>query len=236
MWASREWDKAGLRDLKWTASEVTAKQTDPLTVQITVKLKGEGIAPFVVNHDAVYTIKGDGTITALNNVSSTNPQLVVGRMGVRLMLDKQLDHLAYFGRGPMENYADRKRGFDVGVYSSSVKDQQTPYEKPMDCGNHEDVRWAKLTSATGMGLHAISDANLMQITALPYTDEELDKPEYRIDLPQSSSTVLCISHQTLGVGSNGCGPRPLPQYIAYAAPTTFTYTLKLIPELLAKAK
>jgi beta-galactosidase len=236
MWASREWDKAGLRELKWTATEVVAKQTDPATVQITVKLKGEGIAPFVVNHDAVYTIKSDGTITANNNVTSTNPQLVVGRMGVRLMLDKQLDRLSYFGRGPMENYADRKRGFDVGVYSSSVKDQQTPYEKPMDCGNHEDVRWAKLTSATGLGLHAISDANLMQITALPYTDEELDKPEYRIDLPQSSATVLCISHQTLGVGSNGCGPRPLPQYIAYAAPTTFTYTLKLIPEFLAKAK
>ena len=236
MWASREWDKAGLRELKWTATEVSAKLTDPSTVQITVKLKGEGKAPFVVNHDAVYTIKSDGSITAENNVSSNNPQLVVGRMGVRLMLDKQLDRLSYFGRGPMENYADRKRGFDVGLYSSSVKDQQTVYEKPMDCGNHEDVRWAKLTSATGLGLHAISDANLMQITALPYTDEELDKPEYRIDLPQSSSTVLCISHQTLGVGSNGCGPRPLPQYIVYAAPTTFTYTLKLIPELLARAK
>lgn len=231
MWASREWDKAGLRELKWTASEVTAKQIDPSTVQITVKLKGEGKAPFVVNHNAIYTVKGDGTITADNNVSSSNPQLVVGRMGVRLMLNKQLDHLTYFGRGPMENYADRKRGFDVGLYSSSVKDQQTPYEKPMDCGNHEDVRWAKLTAANGIGLQANSDANLMQITALPYTDEELDKPEYKIDLPTSSATVLCISHQTLGVGSNGCGPRPLPQYTVYATPTTFTYTLKLIPAL-----
>jgi beta-galactosidase len=201
-----------------------------------VKLKGDGKASFVVNHDAVYTIKGDGTITADNNVSSSLPTLAVGRMGVRLLLDKKLDHLSYFGRGPMENYSDRKRGFDVGVYSSSVKDQQTPYEKPMDCGNHEDVRWAKLTSATGMGLHAISDKNLMQITALPYTDEQLDIPEYKIDLPVSTATVLCISHQTLGVGSNGCGPRPLPQYIVYAAPTTFTYTLKLIPELLSKSK
>ena len=236
MWAARDWDKNGLRDLKWTVLEVTAKPSYPSTVQIAVKLKGEGKSGFVVNHDAVYTIRGDGTITADNNISSNNPELVVARMGVRILLDKQLDRFSYFGRGPMENYADRKRGFDVGVYKSSVKDQQTPYEKPMDCGNHEDVRWAKVTMASGMGLHAISDKNLMQITALPYTDEELDKPEYKIDLPASSATVLCISHQTLGVGSSGCGPKPLPQYIVYAVPTTFTYTLKLIPELLPKAK
>ena len=236
MWASRDWDKNGLREIKWTALEVTAKQVDPSTVQISVKLKGDGKNDFVVNHDAVYTINGDGTITADNNISSSNPQLVVGRMGVRMLLDKQLDQFNYFGRGPMENYADRKRGFDVGLYKSSVKDQQTPYEKPMDCGNHEDVRWAKVTTASGMGLQVNSDKDLMQITALPYTDEELDKPEYKIDLPASSASVLCISHQTLGVGSNGCGPRPLEKYIVHAAPTTFTYTLKLLPALMAKAK
>ncbi len=74
-------------------------------------------------------------------------------MGVRLFLDKKFDQVAYFGRGPMENYADRKRGFDVGVYSRMVKDQLTPYEKPMECGNHEDVRWAKVTTAVGSGTH-----------------------------------------------------------------------------------
>jgi beta-galactosidase len=236
MWAARDWDKNGLRTIKWTVLDLTATQSDPSSVRIAVKLKGEGLAGFTVNHDAVYTIKGDGTITAENNVSSSNPKLAIGRMGVRLILNKQLDRLTYFGRGPMENYADRKRGFDVSVYSSSVKDQQTPYEKPMDCGNHEDVRWAKVTSASGMGIHAISDQNLMQITALPYTDEELSLPEYKIDLPTSSATVLCLSHQTLGVGSNGCGPRPLPQYTVYAAPATFSYTLKLLPALLANKK
>jgi beta-galactosidase len=236
MWAADDWTKNGLREIKWSVLDLTVKQADPSTVQIAVKLKGEGKNGFEVKHDAVYTIKGDGTITADNDISSNNPKLVVGRMGVRLLLDKQLDRFSYFGRGPMENYSDRKRGFDVGVYKSSVKDQQTPYEKPMDCGNHEDVRWAKVTSASGMGLHAISDKNLMQITALPYTDEELEIPEYKIDLPTSSATVLCISHLTLGVGSYGCGPKPLEQYITRATPTTFTYTLKLLPELMAKAK
>jgi len=63
---------------------------------------------------------------------------------------------------------------------------------------------------------------------LPYSDEEMEKVEYRIDMPQSIATVFCISHLTLGVGSAGCGPKPLPQYIVYAQPTSFTYTLKLL--------
>ena len=127
----------------------------------------------------------------------------------------------------MENYADRKQGSDVGHYASSVQQQMTPYEKPMDCGNHEDVRWAHLTSAKGAGLSVTSDTALMQVSALPYSDEEMEPVEYKIDLPKSKGTVLVISHQTLGVGSNGCGPRPLEAYRVYAKPTNFSYQIRL---------
>jgi beta-galactosidase len=228
MWADRSWVTSGLRELKWTTQSVNVEQKSPASVTITVKLTAEGKNNFTVSHDVVYTISGDGSIKAENSVNSSNPQQVVARMGVRLFLDKKLDQVSYFGRGPMENYADRKRGFDVGVYKSTVKEQMTPYEKPMDNGNHEDVRWAKVTTASGDGLMAQSDNTLMQVSMLPYSDEEMDKVEYRVDLPQSSATVFCISHLTLGVGTAGCGPRPLPQYIVYAAPTTFTYILKLL--------
>ena len=227
MWAYRDWTKNGLNDLKWSSTEVVVNQANPSTVQISAKLKGAGLNDFTVNHEVVYTITGDGKILASNKIDSSNPKLVVGRMGVRLKLNKLLDQITYFGRGPMENYSDRKRGFDVGIYNGSVAQQQTPYEKPMDCGNHEDVRWATLFQKGGGRLHVVSDKELMQITALPYTDEELEVPEYKIDLPQSSATVLCISHKTLGVGSAGCGPRPLDQYLVYAAPTSFEYTLDI---------
>ena len=152
----------------------------------------------------------------------------MARIGIRMFLDKQFDQASYFGRGPMENYADRKRGFDVGIYKSTAKEHMTPYEKPMDCGNHEDVRWAKVSTASGNGIMAQSDGTLLQVSMLPYSYEEMDKTEYRVDLPQSSATVFCISHLTLGVGTAGCGPRHLPQYIVYAVPTTFSYILKLL--------
>jgi beta-galactosidase len=227
MWADRSWVTSGLRDLKWTTQAVSTEQKTPSSVTITVRLLGEGTNNFTVNHDVVYTILGDGSIKSENSFSSNNPQQVLARIGVRMFLNKQYDQVSYFGRGPMENYADRKRAFDVGVYKSTVKEQMTPYEKPMENGNHEDVRWAKVSTAAGNGLMAQSEGTLMQVSMLPYSDEQMDKVEYRIDLPQSNSTVFCISHLTLGVGTAGCGPRPLPQYVVYAAPTTFTYTLRL---------
>ena len=54
----------------------------------------------------------------------------------------------------MKNYSDRKSGFEVGVYSSSVQEQMTPYAKPTECGNHEDVRWAAVTGKGVPGLLA----------------------------------------------------------------------------------
>ena len=126
----------------------------------------------------------------------------------------------------MENYGDRKSGSDIGIYQSSVKDQLTPYEKPMEGGNHEDIRWASLNSGTG-SLTVEKDANLLQVSALPFTDEEMENVEYRIDLPASHTTALIIAAHTLGVGSNGCGPRPLEKFVPRSISQKFSYILRV---------
>jgi beta-galactosidase len=140
-----------------------------------------------------------------------------------------MSSFSYFGRGPMENYADRKAGADVGLYASTVAQQLTPYEKPMECGNHEDIRWARLSSAAGAALTISQSNDALQVSALPYSDEEMERTEYKIDLPKSSASVLCISHRTLGVGSNSCGPRPLESCTIHSAPAKFSYELRLLP-------
>lgn len=228
MYADRAWTNAGIKELTWTVKEITSARTSPSDVTISVKLAGEGKNGFTVDHDVVYTISGNGVIKAENSVSSSNPTLVAGRIGVRMFLDRQYDQVEYFGRGPMENYSDRKRGFDVGIYKATVRELMTPYEKPMDAGNHEDVRWVKVMNTSGRGITAEYVSSLLQFTALPYSDEQMDKVEYRIDLPESNATVLCISHLTLGVGSGSCGPRPQPQYMVNLAPVTFSYSLNLM--------
>ncbi|WP_256003456.1 glycoside hydrolase family 2 TIM barrel-domain containing protein [Pedobacter deserti] len=227
MWAYPDWERNGLKNLSWVTNEVSSTQLASGTVEIKVSLTGTGKQNFTVQHKVTYTISGEGVIKSVNDVSFSDPKLILARIGVRMFLDKSLDRFDFFGRGPMENYADRKSGFDVGKYSSSVMQQLTPYEKPMECGNHEDVRWAKLTSHKGSGIAVKRVDSLMQVSALPYSDEELEPVEYKIDLPQSKGTVLCVSHKTLGVGSYGCGPRPLEPYLVYAKPTRFSYQIEL---------
>lgn len=228
MWAYRDWEIYGLKNISWITNEVKSKQISSDVIEITVSLTGTGKENFKVQHRAVYTIDGSGLINAANDVSFSDPKLVLGRIGVRMFLQKEMNQFDYLGRGPMENYADRKSGFDVGHYSGSVAQQLTPYEKPMECGNHEDVRWANLISEKGNGIKVKKTDTFIQVSALPYSDEEMDPVEYKIDLPKSKGTVLCVSHKTLGVGSNGCGPKPLEQFRVYAEPVSFNYQIELI--------
>jgi beta-galactosidase len=228
MWAYEGWKKNGLKTMKWTVNSVKLTQVSPEVAEIAVKLNGQGAQNFLVQHEVKYTINGKGLIKAVNSVNFSDSKLVLARIGVRMFLKKELNQFEFLGRGPMENYADRKSGFDVGRYRSSVEQQMTPYEKPMECGNHEDVRWASVTAGNKLGLTVRRSDSLLQVSALPYGDEEMDPVEYKIDLPKSKGTVLCISHQTLGVGSNGCGPRPLEPYRVYAKPCTFSYQIELL--------
>jgi beta-galactosidase len=227
IWAYRNWEEYGLNALVWTASDVNFTQVAENEVDVKATLTGTGKRNFVVHHQVVYAVHGNGLIDVTNKVDFSGQQIVLARLGVRLFLQKDLDQLEYLGRGPMENYADRKQGSDVGHYFSSVKAQMTPYEKPMECGNHEDVRWARLTKGGAAGVTVVADSSLLQMSALPYSDEEMEKVEYKIDLPPSKGTVLCISHKTLGVGSNGCGPRPIEPCLVYSKATVFTYQIRL---------
>ncbi|WP_343593587.1 glycoside hydrolase family 2 TIM barrel-domain containing protein [Flavobacterium sp.] len=227
MWAYRDWEKYGLKNISWVTNEVKSKKVSASVIEITASLTGTGKENFKVQHKVIYTIDGNGIINSTNEVSFSEPKLILARIGVRMFLNKNIDQFDYLGRGPMENYADRKSGFDVGHYASTVAKQLTPYEKPMECGNHEDVRWANLSAEKGAGITVKKVDDLMQVSALPYSDEEMDTVEYKIDLPQSKGTVLCVSHKTLGVGSNGCGPRPLEPFMVYAKPTTFSYQFQL---------
>ncbi|ANI90809.1 glycoside hydrolase [Arachidicoccus ginsenosidimutans] len=228
MWAYRDWMKYGLNSLSWKAENVAYKKAASNLVEISVDLRGTGRNGFWVEHHVAYTINGKGVINVSNDVKFSSSDIVLAHIGVRYFLNKSMDSVQYYGRGPMENYADRKQGSDVGNYYSSVEELMTPYEKPMECGNHEDVRTVSLLDAGGNQFSVIHTDSLFQFSALPYSDEEMENVEYRIDLPKSNHTVLCIEHKTLGVGSNGCGPRPLEKYRVYSRPTSFSYQIRLL--------
>jgi len=225
MWAYTLWEKYGIQSLQFTLAGIKSQKADG-AVKVTVSTKGEGKEGFSVYHTAVYLIKGDGSIKVDNDVQFTGIKVNLARIGVRMLLNKKLDRMTFFGRGPFENYSDRKSSAETGIHQIGVNEQYE-YEKPMERGNHEEVRWAKMTGTGIPSFQVNADDKLMQVAALPHTDEQMTPVEYKIDLPQSTSTVMCISTKTLGVGSASCGPRPLAAYQVFSEPTSFTYTIKL---------
>jgi beta-galactosidase len=225
-WAYSQWEKYGVNALQYNLVDFKVETIDNATVKVVSTTKADGKSGFGVYHTATYLVKGDGSVKVDNQVQFVGFKINLARLGVRMLLDKRLDHMTFFGRGPIENYSDRKSASDVGIYELGVNEQYE-YEKPMEQGNHEEVRWAKLSGKDMPSLMVQSDEKLMQVAALPHTDEQMYPVEYKIDLPASMATVFCVSTKTLGVGSGSCGPRPLEKFQVFAESTSFTYTIKL---------
>jgi beta-galactosidase len=225
-WVYNIWTKYGITTLKYALVDMKVEAIDKSTVKVISTTKADGKEGFGVYHTATYLVKGDGTIKVDNQVQFVGFRVNLARIGVRMLLDKKLDRMTFFGRGPFENYSDRKSSAEVGVYELGVNEQYE-YEKPMERGNHEEVRWAKLSGKDMPSMMIQSDEKLMQVAALPHTDEQMYPVEYKIDLPTSSATVFCVSTKTLGVGSASCGPRPLEKFQVFSDTTSFTYTIKL---------
>jgi beta-galactosidase len=228
-WAYNQWEKFGVTILQYTLVDFKVEIVDNASVKVVSTTKADGKEGFGVYHTATYLVKGDGSVKVDNQVQFVGFRINLARVGVRMLLDKRLDRMTYFGRGPYENYSDRKSGSDIGVYELGVNEQYE-YEKPMERGNHEEVRWAKLSGKDMPSLMVQSDEKLMQVAALPHTDEQMYPVEYKIDLPASTVTVFCVSTKTLGVGSNSCGPRPLDKFQVWSDNTQFSYTLQLIKD------
>lgn len=225
-WAFRQWEKFGVTTLKYKLVDLKVETLDNATVKIISTTKADGKEGFGVFYTATYLVKADGTMKVDNQVKFTGLPINLAKIGVRFLLDKKLDQMAFFGRGPFENYSDRKSASEVGLYEIGVNEQYE-YEKPMERGNHEEVRWAKLSGKDIPSVMVKSDDKLMQVAALPHTDEQMNPVEYKIDLPASTATVFTLSTKTLGVGSNSCGPQPLEKFKVAAKDTSFTYTINL---------
>lgn len=160
---------------------------------------------------------------------------VLPHIGLMAVLPKQFDDVAWFGRGPGENYADSKEGCRVGRYDSSVDGLFFDYEYPQENGNHEDVRWVRLaTTPDGGGNSKTLDArradgsSSFSFTARRYMPWDLDRAQHPHDLEPLNMTVLHLDYDTHGLGSATVGPAPFEPYRCYAEPFDFTFELSIV--------
>lgn len=162
-----------------------------------------------------YSITPDGTIK-LKHVIQPNgalPQWLL-RMGLTMTLSKSLQQVKWYGRGPQENYPDRKTGYPIGIYKNTVKEMYEPYLIPQDYGLRTDNRWIEISDKDGDGLR-IKGNQLFNFNIYPFTTENLTKAVYTYQLEESNGNTLNLDYSTSGVG---CTARSIFQ--SYKTPVT----------------
>ena len=152
------------------------------------------------------------------------------RFGMQLPMPESMELIKYYGRGPVETYCDRKDSENLGIYESTVTQEFYPYIRPQENGNHVDLRWWRLTDATGRGLMVVADEPF-SASALHYTIESLDegfekRNLHSPDIDPSPITNLCIDQKQMGLGCvNSWGALPREEYFVKYADHNFTFTL-----------
>lgn len=205
------WLKAGLDQVTIRPGSTKAKQNKDGSVTLTLEHIGACKASDnAIIHKQTCTVTPDGRITVANTFVVDKALPVLPRLGVVLTLQPGLEKLTWFGRGPFENYADRKRAAMVDRYESTVTDQYVPYILPQEHGNHTDVRWLALQGASA-GLRVEAQGPL-EFSASHYTAEDLFAGKHTYDLHARPEVILNLDYRQSGLGTNSCGPGVLEQY------------------------
>jgi beta-galactosidase/beta-glucuronidase len=227
VWMAQQWRKAGYDRLQHQVDrvEVVSSTSAALEIEVESTLGGYFLRPaFTCLYRYTFTGSGDVKIeTTVRLRSEEQPPLP--RFGLELMLVGELDRFAWFGNGPHESYSDRKESVRVGLYSGTVEEQYHPYIRPQEYGNKTDVRWAAVTDARGVGLMAMGQPTI-NASVHRFSLEELTQAKHAHELAPQDATYLYLDHAQCGLGSQSCGPGPLPQYLLPPVETSFTVLLK----------
>ena len=152
------------------------------------------------------------------------------RFGMLLQMPYSMEKSTYYGRGPIENYSDRKDCMRIAIYNDEADNQYFPYIRPQESGTKSDIRWWKQTDATGLGLQ-VKSCTPFYASAIHFDTEELDdgddkEQRHSFDLKKSKFTNLFLDSAHMGVGGeNSWGAWPLEKYRVHYGNKTFTFTL-----------
>lgn len=174
--------------------------------------------PEAVSYRNYYTIYSNGTMDLktvyVNRTSSTDDTKGIQRLGHTWVLDPALENIEYFARGPWSNYSDRKTGCFAAVYNSTVTEQHEHFIRPQNMGNHEELRYLKLTSPQdpdyGLLIEAEGQASF---SALHHTEADYGTVSHDAELAPRSEVILHLDYQQKGIGNGSCGSRVWRRYL-----------------------
>lgn len=194
--------------------------------------------------DLSYLVQHNGSLHVNSVLTLDDGQNLpnLPRFGIQLTMPSTFELMSWFGRGPHENYADRKTSAPVSLYKSAVKDQIHDYVRPQENANKTDVRWVALKNNQNMGLIAVGD-NLLNTSAWPYLQSDIDfisgkdgaesasglvpvTSKHGAHLPMRDLVTLNIDHKQMGVGGDTSWGRLVhPEYTIPAKSMHYGFTL-----------
>lgn len=186
------WQRATHR----TSADKTEVVKNENAVEIHIAFSTAGLKKSV----ATYRVYPDGRLYVFHSAVPTKGML---RFGYQMTMDKSMEYITWYGRGPKPTYIDRKLGSKIDLYKSSVTDFEYRYMRPQESSNRCDVRYFTLTDKNGFGIKV--DAyydNPINFSAYHYTTDGLEKATHINDIPYEDITTVNIDHRQLGVGGD----------------------------------
>lgn len=205
----------------WKCSE------DNQSAIVTIQLQ-ETVGDVKVPYTLIYRLYGNGEID-VDASFTTNDDFNLPRLSLQAFFNPSLEQLEWYGRGPIENYRDRKNAAYVGKYQSAVNDMKESYARSQTMGGRCDTRWLTLTNKAGKGIK-ITAADTFDFSALHYTDKDLFEIKYGHALPDiyRAEVVLNLDCIQRGLGNASCGPGPRPAY-EIQKNTVYKYAFRMSP-------
>lgn len=161
---------------------------------------------------SLYTILSDGTIDLKTTFQPQGILPELPRLGIAFCLSSDYNTFIWQGRGPQDNYPDRKTSAAVGLWKRSVADQYVHYPRPQDSGNKEEVCRLMLTDRHGKGIRVDAVEDVFSASALHYTAQDLYKETHDCNLKPRPEVILSLDAAVLGLGNSSCGPGVLKKY------------------------
>ena len=136
----------------------------------------------------------------------------IPRLGIVMELPRDYEQLTWYGRGPWDNYPDRKVSCPIGLWQSTVSEQYVHYPRPQDSGNHEDCTYIELKTKKGKVIRIEALNSPFSFSALPYSAQYIASKTHDYQLQDEGKTFLSIDCAVMGLGNSSCGPGVLKKY------------------------
>ena len=222
---SSSWSNMGLPRLSTTGKgtgTTVSKADDGKTVTIAMtSTYGSGSNTFDVSLN--FIVCADGTIMVNSFIRPKNLGAVLPKLGFRLEMPKEMEQLAWFGRGPWDSYVDRKEACLPAIYKSTVTDQYEEYIMPQEHGTKQEVRWMSLTNSDGQGLLFVAP-DQMAASAVHFRPEDnYTSAKHTYQFKSCDNSIVNLDAATRGLGNNSCGPDVMDKYELKAKNTAFRF-------------